>query len=141
MEIKKIAFILGLIFLISITSALVFAQGSLPPFAFKGDVTVNGAQAPDNLIIEAKKTNGNTVGAGTTLNGDYGSPDNIFIVEDPPNENLEGQTIQFFVEGVLGGQVVLAAENRGDYTFLDLSVTLSSPSGGTGDDTGGGGGG
>lgn len=120
-----------------LSNSLVFAQFGIP-HQFYGDVTVNGAPAPDGTIVSAK-IDGTEVASTTTRNGVYGqSPAEVFYVNDP-NDNRVGKIIQFFVNGVDTGQTAIFY--NGYSTNLDLAVTIAQPSSGGGSTGGGGGGG
>ncbi len=139
MENREIGLILSILLIISLSQA-VSAQPN-PPYFFKGSVTVNGAPAQDNLFVTAKKTNGKTVGAGITLNGEYGTGSNVFYIENPPGDNLIGETIRFFVQDTFATEIILREEHQGVKTTLDLVVTLSNPPSNDGGSSSGGGGG
>ena len=115
--------------LIVFLSGIATAQPSEKPQQFYGTVTVNGAPAPDGMLVSAK-FNGKDVGGTLTSGGNY----NLIIAM---NENDEGQAVSFYVQNVNTG--IQSTFQGGSYVRLDLSATIATPppSGGGGS-TGGG---
>jgi hypothetical protein len=105
------------------------------PQQFYGTVTINGAPAPDGVLVSAKFQGRDNTG-GLTSGGNYGYGIPAFVVQ--LQEGDEGRTIEFYVQNVKAGQSTFVA---GASTRLDLSVTIpnfgSNPGGGS---PGGGGG-
>ena len=129
-------FLLGLMLVL-----LVGLATAIPgiPHRFFGSVTINGAPAPNGATVTAT-VDGVTAGKETTSSGAYGYDPIIFFVEDP-NNNRDGKTIKFYVNGYDTGQTTTFVV--GGSTELDLSVTYTvsnPPSGGSGGSDGGGGG-
>ncbi len=86
------------------------------PHGFQGSVMVNGAAAPDGVLVSAKvdgKDNAGTLTSG----GRY-----TLIVE--LKEADVGKTIEFYVQNVKAGQ---SAYDPGKVTMLDLAATIATP--------------
>ena len=105
------------------------------PNFFTGSVTVNGNPAPDGLLISAK-IDGNDVATTITRSGYYGRDPYIFFIPDPNNDR-EGKTIVFLVDGVEAAQVIFHNAHHDD---LPLSITTSGNQGTSGSTSSGGGG-
>ncbi|MBU0894238.1 MAG: hypothetical protein KKF48_02325 [Nanoarchaeota archaeon] len=114
MKNKLFTLTIALLFLLPIISA---APGM--PHWFYGDVTVNGASAPDNNIITASIDGDEYI--TVTKNGNYGSVPNRFYVEDPEDDRI-GDTITFYVGGMQAETFIF--ENAG-YTNLDFELTTT----------------
>jgi len=131
------SFVISLFLFIGVASAV---PGI--PHWFSGDVTINGEPASDNSVITIK-INGVEVASTTTVGGVYGKLPATpgFYVPDENNNN-NGKTITFYVNGV---EAATYTYSNGNITVLDLSVTIETPpvddGGGTTTTTGGGGGG
>ena len=129
------AFIISSIFIIP----GVFAQLGIPN-QFWGDVSYNGASAPDGLTIEAK-IDGITVKETSVLAGRYGY-DPLFFVTDP-DEGREGKIIVFYINNIEASSSIFG---NGKTTELSLAVNgpviggssppSSSPRGGGGGPSG-----
>ncbi len=87
------------------------------PHQFRGNVTVNGAAADGATIVA--KINDVEHGSTTSVDGTYGQSPNVFFVENPSGENLDGKTIEFYLNGT---KVASAVFERGAKTELDLSL-------------------
>ena len=90
------------------------------PHQFYGSVMINGVQAPDGVLISAK-FNTRDVAGGLTADGKYGSERPAFVVL--LHEQYEGQTIEFYVQGVEAAEYTFLPGNS---TELDLSVTITN---------------
>lgn len=132
MEGKTEIFLIGL-FVVVATASVVVAQIGVPS-QFYGDVSYNGASAPDGMSITAK-IDGVIVEGTTTLAGKYGYNPLFFITD--PGENREGKTIIFYVNNIQANSHVF---ENGVSTKLDLACSSSS-NGDSGGGSGGGGGG
>ena len=100
--------------------------GALPPYMdqiFSGNVTINGAPAPDGTLVSAHIGSVEYVNTTTTA-GAYTNL--IFPGDDPgtgPKEGgAPGDTIVFKVSGVVAASVPFT---QGDVTTLDLAVTIT----------------
>lgn len=109
------------------------------PHEFYGEVSINGASAPDGTLISAQIT-GKTVITNIqnpveTVNGNFGIDDLPLLVQ---GEDLEGSTIKFYVNGVDSGQTKTFTYGGGP-TEVNLSVTITqtTPPGGGGSSGGG----
>lgn len=122
------------LFSIILTTGFVLAQIGIPN-QFYGDITFNGAPAPDGLSVEAK-INGETVKSSVTSGGQYGY-DPLFFVTDP-NSDRDGQLVTFFADGNEAGNSIF---KNGGVTRLDLVATGTSSGDGNGGGSSGGGGG
>lgn len=117
------------------------------PHAFYGDVTINGAPAPDGTTVSARINNAE-VKAGITSNGRYGYSPNVFHVEDQ-NSNNAGKTIQFFVNGINANKDVsfcnacfnACGTDTNNCAKHNLDVTIASPPSGSPPSSGSSGGG
>ena len=89
------------------------------PHQFYGTVNFSNGSAPNGLLVEAKLNNGTLVGNGTTNNGKYGYNPSVFFVTDA-NNNLSGQTVTFYVNGVNTG--ITAVFINKEYTEKNLTV-------------------
>ena len=103
------------------------------PEQFYGAVTINGAPAPDGMLVSAK-FEGKDVGGTLTSGGNY----NLIIAM---KESDEGQAVYFYVQNVNTG--IQSTFQSGSSVRFDLSATIAMPppSGGGGGSSGGGGGG
>jgi len=128
-------FLIVLAVLLGLCAVPVNAQDVPPlPHAFYGTVEINGNPAPARIKVEAIGE-GVITGPGnpitTTVEGQYGSADPLetarLVVQ---GYILEGAIITFYVNDVSTGQT--AKWHSGEVTDLDLSVTISAPSGGGG---------
>ncbi|HLC92679.1 MAG TPA: hypothetical protein VJH23_03150 [archaeon] len=114
------------------------------PHQFFGNVTINGAAAPDGTEVRAT-IDLSEVYTTVTVGGRYGYSPNTFVVQNPDPVNNEGKTIRFFVNGTDTG--VTKPFSTGALTDLNLAITVATPpattppSGGSGGDSGGSGGG
>jgi len=137
---KMISNKLFLIVLVSLVmfSVSVFAiQGQ--PHQFWGDVTVNGAPAPDGTVVSAF-IDGSQVATTTTSGGIYGTaPASAFYVPDTDPASRAGKTISFFVNGINTGTTFVFTALEAN--SLNFTVTISSPPSSGGSSSGGGGGG
>ncbi len=91
-----------------------------PPHQYYGEVNVNGIPAQDDLLITVKQGE-KVVGAGKTADGKYGYNE-IFVVADTQG-NLEGKTLNFFVQGFDTGETVVFSTANTAVTRLDLSIS------------------
>ena len=118
------------------------------PHQFYGTVVFSNGSAPDGLLVEAKKVDGESIQSTVTKNGKYGY-DPTFKVEDN-NSVLAGKTIEFYVGGVKANtspETVVFA--NGNSSQVNLTIPASLPTTGGGEDStsggsttsGGGGGG
>ena len=95
---KRLFMSLGIL-LLSLSFVLAYGYGPGLPHQLYGDVSYNGAPAPNGLSVVAK-IDGITVKETTTLEGKYGhSP--LFLVADPEGTYV-GKTIEFFEQYHLG---------------------------------------
>jgi len=121
---------LGLLLIAALIAGLAASVWAVPQPAerFRGQVTVNGGDAPAGLVVSAR-IGGDEYGSGETdADGKYGyDPAQPFYVpaddtETPEKEGgTDGENVDFFVNGVLGGNAAFAS---GAVTELDLSVEL-----------------
>lgn len=106
--------------------AILFLAGTVSavpgfPLHFYGDVTINGASAPDGVVVDARVSD-DIVAITTTSGGTYGEGSDVFYVPDPMG-TMHGKTVEFYV------QDIKAAE----YTFnimdnpVDLGLAVSIP--------------
>lgn len=109
------------LFLIMILSSFLVLAAPGVPNQFYGEVTVNGASAPDDLFVEARVDG--AIFTTLTDSGKYGfNP--IFYVEDPNNDR-QGDTVTFYV-GTDSDDMIEAQSsvfNNGEVTSHDLSVS------------------
>jgi hypothetical protein len=131
----KKAFVLMMFVMLS---AVVLATPGIPN-RFFGAVTINGGAAPDGTVVSVR-ISGIQVASGVTSGGKYGynPPGPIFYVTDPDNDR-QGKTLSFFVNGVDSGQTAIFV--NGASTQLNLAATVAAPPSGGGGGNGGGGGG
>jgi hypothetical protein len=127
--------IAGAVLLAILTVSISVLAAPSIPHVFYGKALINGASAPDGTLVTAK-IRGVEVAATTTASGEYGKPVGSFYVEDP-DSNRAGKTVEFFVNGIKGGEAFFA---NAEFTLLDLSVTQAAPAAGGGGGGGGGGG-
>ena len=90
---------------------------------FRGNVTVNGAPAPDGTVVSAK-IDGVEYASNTTVSGKYGYDGSFYVPGDDPDipgreGGVNGDNITFWVEGVYANCYDFSS---GDNTDLDLSV-------------------
>ncbi|MFH1607857.1 MAG: hypothetical protein ABIA78_01865 [archaeon] len=135
---NKITLTLFFVFILSLTFVMAFGPGV--PHQFYGDVSYNGAPAPNGVSVVAKIDGVVIVATTTSLEGKYGyNP--LFLITDPEG-TYEGKTIEFYVKDINTGSTAIF-ENGGS-TQLNLAVTVTSPTtppSSGGDSSGGGGGG
>jgi len=115
-----------------IVSAQVGGPGDYPQ-QFYGYVTINGAPAPDRMLISAK-FEGKDVGGTLTSGGNY----NLII---NMKEQDEGKAIYFYVQNV--NINIQSVYQSGGSVKLDLSANIAAPpasGGSTGGSSGGSGG-
>ena len=93
------------------------------PHQFYGTVVFSNGSAPDGLLVEAKKVDGESIQSTVTKNGKYGY-DPTFKVEDN-NSVLAGKTIEFYVGGVKANET--KTFTNGESTNLNLTVPASLP--------------
>jgi len=114
--------LLALVLIVVLVSPSALAQSGMPPsipHQFWGSVTVNGAPAPEGTTISAR-INGVEYGNGTVgAAGRYGYDPNFFV---EGSSELAGQTIKFYVGGVLAPET--AVYQVGGATLLNLSVSM-----------------
>jgi len=117
--------LLALVLIVGMVAPAALAQSGMPPslpHQFWGNVTVNGAPAPTGAAVSAR-IGGVEYGNGTVdAAGRYGDEPNFFV--EAPAE-LAGQTISFYVAGVLAPET--AVYQVGGNGGLDLSVTIVTP--------------
>lgn len=95
--------------------------GSSAPIGFFGDIELNGAPAKDGILVTAKIYN-QDVESDTTKNGGYGY-DLKFDV--PNNDDNEGKTIRFFIQGFDTEESSIFSYESPPYQLdLDLSGDL-----------------
>lgn len=143
MNSKKLFLFIALFFTFLFSMSILVAQQPLKPHTFYGKLYLSdGNPAPPSLTLVAK-INDVEYGRTTTSNGRY----DFLVVTDPENKN-EGETIYFYVEGILADPT--DDFKNGGFTEWDLTLTASLPvpvtptptvTDGGGDGGGGGGGG
>ena len=107
--------IIGIVFML-ILSSLAIAQPTFqPPHLFYGDVTVNGNPAPDGLLVVAK-IDGEDVGASATEDGKYS-----VLVQDPYGDRT-GDTVDFYVEDSDTGESAVFSNDPSAKTEVDLDI-------------------
>jgi hypothetical protein len=118
MNFRKTIFSFALvIFLIMGTVA---AQPGIPNH-FYGDVTINGASAPDGVLVEAR-VSGNFVAGTTTSGGTYGQASSFYVPN--PHGTMDGKTIEFYVQNVKAAEHTFSTANP--VVELDLAVTIAN---------------
>ena len=125
-NVKVLAGAAGLLLaLVLIVGMVVAARSAVDPpstHQFWGNVTVNGAQAPEGTAVSAR-IGGVEYGSGTVdAAGRYGDVPNFFVTAPA---SLAGQTISFYVAGVLAPET--AVYQVLGYNALNLSVTTVTP--------------
>ncbi|MEM2963761.1 MAG: hypothetical protein QXN01_04680, partial [Candidatus Anstonellales archaeon] len=86
------------------------------PQQFYGTVTINGAPAPDGVLVSAK-FEGKDVGGTLTSGGRY----NLIIAM---KQEDEGQSLSFYVQNVNTG--IQSTYNGGASVRLDLSASIAN---------------
>lgn len=97
----------------------VSAQPGIPNH-FYGSVTINGAPAPDGVLVEAR-VSGNYVAGTTTIGGTYGQ-ESVFYVPNPGN--MDGKVIEFYVQNVKAVEHTFNTNNP--IVNLDLAVSIAN---------------
>ncbi len=108
-----------LLFVILLIIPLVFADYPTmnPPHIFEGSVTVNGAPAPDDILITARMEDDleKDVASTTTINGKY-----RLKIGDPYGDRA-GEIVHFFINGHDTGQTI-TWNTSSSITIIDLSI-------------------
>ena len=100
------------------------------PHQFCGDVTINGSLAASGVIVSARIGGVEYASTTTDSQGRYGYTPSLFMVpaDDPATPPKEGgsagDTVSFYVAGVLGGTAPFAC---GQVTNLNPVVALTVP--------------
>ena len=110
------------------------------PHQFYGTVVFSNGSAPDGLLVEAKKVDGESIQSTVTKNGKYGY-DPTFKVEDN-NSVLAGKTIEFYVDGIKANETAVFVNGNSSQVNLTIPVSLpTTPTPSSTPTTGGDGGG
>jgi hypothetical protein len=116
-KLKTYVLVFAVVFVL-LSATTVFAQVGVPN-RFYGDVLLNEYPAIDGLVVTAE-IDGIEVSRIDSSTGTYGY-DTVFLVEDP-DSNRAGDTILFYIEGILAGESVFMSGNS---TELNLAATGS----------------
>ena len=115
----------ALVFVLALAmfSPLASAQQNIP-HQFYGNVSVNGRIAPDSMLVVAK-IDGADVMATVTLGSSYGYWPNTYCSFCIPNPNGDrgGEKIEFFVNGIKGGESTYTTSDTERTTELNLAIT------------------
>jgi len=108
-----------LVFIILLVTPLVLADYPTmnPPHIFEGSVTVNGAPAPDDILVSARMEDDleKDIASTTTINGKY-----RLKIGDPYGDR-SGEIVHFFINGHDTGQTI-TWETSSSITTIDLNI-------------------